>query len=166
MSTAIKDVVSSPRGQAALHRAGYRTLEECELATLDELATIKGVGEVTLGELQSALDLPTPVVEEAVIEEGSHPIHLDSPYGLHIRITEGTEERIGRRIKVHNPIFLQFDGGRAQLTRELYFEYKYFGDRPSARNAVKNKEPWRVEAAAWLKDKPSYKAGRFIILTD
>lgn len=168
MSTSIKNVVASPRAAAVLESAGYNELADLDGIPMERIAELKGVGQATINALEKAANFaPTPQESEPEWEEGPHPIHLDSPRdSLAIRITHASTAHEGQRVRVINPIFLRFSGGEASLTRELFMLGKYRGDKIRAKKALNDKEPWRVEAVEWLKGKPSYKCGDFIILTD
>lgn len=168
MSTAIKDVVESPRAVKALAEAGYVTIDDLDGVPVESLATLKGVGQVTLDALLRAKNGPEPEapVEEPQWDEGPHPIHLDSPVQeLALRLTEAGEERQGRRVRVINPIFLEFKGGEAQLRRKDYLLAKYSGDRAAAKAESLTDAPWRLDAIRWLQAKPGYNKS-FFILTD
>lgn len=168
MSTAIKDVVESPRAVKALAEAGYVAIDDLDGVPVESLATLKGVGQVTLDALLRAKNGPEPEapVEEPQWDEGPHPIHLDSPVQeLALRLTEAGEERQGRRVRVINPIFLEFKGGEAQLRRKDYLLAKHSGDRAAAKAESLTDAPWRLDAIRWLQAKPGYNKS-FFILTD
>jgi hypothetical protein len=167
MSTALRDIVASPRAQAALKDAGYVTIDDLTGVPVSTLAAIKGVGQVTLKALEGAAFAPDEPQVEAVWEEGQHPIHLESPYqNLAIRITDSETHMEGKRMRVVNPIFLRFENGEGRLTRDQYMLAKYRGDKSRAKAALNADEPWRIDAVEWLKAKPSHRAGNFIVLTD
>jgi hypothetical protein len=168
--TPIKEVVASARAIKALADAGYENVEDLEGVSLETLSQVRGVGQVTLQSLVRQLNkADVELAEEEEYgdwEEGPQPIHIDSPYDLAIRVHEAGETRIGNRVKIHNPKFLRCKNGRARLTREIYLLAKYQGDKPGAAEELKTDTPWRLDAIEWLKDKPAFKRGEFVILTD
>lgn len=164
----IADLLTSKKAIKALASAGYTTTDDLVGVAQADLISIKGVGDVTLQRLQNAL-APAPAIEPEIDEweESDEPIHLDGPNdSLAIRITHADEIRDGKRVRVINPHFLEFENGHARLTKKLYLLAKYLGDKSAAREALMRNEPWRLDAIEWLRAKPSYRAGSFIILTD
>jgi hypothetical protein len=162
----ISELVASPRAVKALEKAGYITTDDVDGVPIENLAALPGVGQVSIEQLTRAGADPAPIDEDGDWDEGPHPIHLDSFADLRIRVTHSGEERRGKRVQIIPPVFLAFQGGRAKLTREQFMLARHDGDKVAAKAELRTDTPWRLDAIDWLKAKPGYKAGDFIILPD
>lgn len=168
-----------------------RTQEACKLkyvgqSTMAELTMIA----VAAGQSAAAAASPSPEVEEdhtpideipepgprrrkrptenarpTRIEEGEHPLVLQSPHHQ-LRISWLSSNQVakgGRSIGVEEPLFIEFNGGIARLGRELYFMRKYGRDRARVAQAIANGEPWRVEAAGVVRSLTNHGRDFFLI---
>jgi hypothetical protein len=167
--TPINEVVASPRAVKALRDNGFRYIEQ--VTDLEEVARIPHVGDVTISQLVEALSGDSPVTGESVsstVEECDNPLRLESPWeNLSLRLTSAGEVNIGtKRTRIINPKFLRFEGGVAQFTKAHWADIICDNDPFERRKFISSDAPWRVEADSWLRAKPAFRRGDFIILSD
>lgn len=165
----LDSVVPSAKARKALAAGGITTPAELFKADPKKLMKI-GVGESTILDLmeRGAVEKKAPSVPQAeALEEGDHPIRLQSPFrGYQIQLCPGYEERFnagGRR--VHLGIYLKFDDGSAKLTKELWNErvarLQALAKTDTERTSV---QLWsRPAVAAWLKARRAYGIDYFIV---
>ena len=167
----LKEIVESPKARAALEKYGLKTLGDVvKRGGPGTLHGIAGVGEASVAMIDKALG-PMPVEDEAPgeVEEGEHPIRLESPYN-EFRFVVHPARRVpepGGGFAVQDSLFVEFNGGEGSLTKELFLQRKFARDGAAVSAAMKNPTfAWRREAVAWLQSKGTFQNGSFRILTD
>ena len=154
----LSEVLDSPRAAAALKRAGFVTIGDVHEMALGELASINGVGERTLEQLQTCVKLEE-AVDYGTVEEGEHDIHLLSPRpGYVIWVLRGdriVEPQSGAS-RVVPPILIQFRKGRGKISRKTFLMRKYRRNELQVQEHLDAGKPWRVECAEWLKSRQKH----------
>lgn len=169
LDTLLATVVESPRALAALHRAQLRTLGDVVAqGGLHSLRSIKFVGEGTLSLIAKALGpIPDPEPAESEVEEGPHPIRLESPVReLRISLLPA-HQRVGPggvRV-VERPHYLEFSDGEGTLTKRAWLTRIYERNLERIQAAMADDQfAWRRQAAEWLRGLAIYQRGEFRIL--
>jgi hypothetical protein len=127
-----------------------------------------GVGEVTIEEIRTLGVRQEAVIKDARIEESMNPIHIQSPFSRYcLQVLPGDVRRNpnGRGQQIVRPIYIVCQDGRGMLTAKMWYARKYERDMRRVQDAEVNKEPWRIEAYNWLKERKSYRRD-FRVLSD
>lgn len=186
LATPLSELLESPRVLKTLAAAEILTIGDVHKLGLPALAKLNNVGEVTLRTLGEALaslapkDLPKapprpPVApREPDVEEGPHPIHLQSPWGgfrFPMRRALRRIHPVTGETETDASVFVEFEGqpgegSVARVSKLMWFLKKLNGDRLAAEQAADDaSRPWRAECAAWLRTRRAYKRD-FYILSD
>ena len=163
--TQLSTLVKSPRTLSALKQAGYSTVEDLKDVAVGTLAEIPYVGPATLEALRDHTS-EAAKVSDAEIEEGPHDLHIHSPHpGQMIIILSG--DRTGDKVsgmKIIPGVYVKCRGGRGTLTRDQWLTRIYRRDRLKVDKHVADNQPWRQDAADWLRRRKAH--GRSYIVLD
>lgn len=158
--TPIHEVVSSERAARHLKANGFPNLGAVKLNGLGAVATVKFVGAGTLKQLKEALgdELPQPSTPHSSaapveLEESMEPIVMLTGFDeLYLAWCPSHKVQMpGGGFATEEPIFVEFEGGRAEVTPGMYYMRKYQRDRERVRKALNAQEPWREECAKVLR---------------
>lgn len=167
--TTLASVLTSQKAIKALKDAGIMTVGDVRKRAIEELSSIRGVGDSTLDFIRH-MGVPEKMAPSEELEEGAHPIELRSPFpGYRIRLLRGDAVFNGPSVRVIQPVFVDFKEGVGQLKRETFLMAKHFRDEQKVREEMSKpveQAPWRREAGEWLKQRNAYKRKQFIILFD
>lgn len=169
-SRPLKEIVESPRALGALAKHGFTRLGDVALKGVGVLHGIAGVGEATIALIEKAMGPQVPEIEpDAAVEEGPHPIRLDSPFpGYRMCVVPaGRVEQPGGGYALQESIFIEFDRGEGALRKEAYLMRKFARDRKQVAAAMADaSHPWRAEAVAWLRGRDAHARGDYRVLGD
>lgn len=169
---ALSEVLDSPKAKKAAEKHGLKTLGD--VVTRGGVGTLHGLagfGEASIRLIEKAIG-PAAVEHEAMdeeIEEGVHPIRLESPYPefRFVVIPSRKVTEPGGGYSIQENAFVEFDRGDAVLTKNMFLLRKFNRDRAAVSEAMKKPEyPWRKEAVEWLRSMPSFVRGDFRVLAD
>lgn len=166
----LADVVQSPRALKALEAAGLKTLGDVAAKGLGTLQGLRHVGEATRVLIERALG-PLPATEEDddEIEEGAHPLHLESPIrSMRIALLATHRHVTGNGVTtLDRPLYIEFDDGSATLSKQAWLMRVYERDAVKVAEGMGNPGlPWRKAAAAWLRSLDTHTRGEFRVLGD
>lgn len=167
--TPIEELVTSERAAKHLRAAGFGTLAEVKREGVASAAAVRYVGDATVRELDAALRSIEPQGGDPASTQPEDPLEFVEecarPLGLYCAQSPATGRPIGlhlpmlkafRRVhgdgssSVEEPIWIEFDDGRASITREMWFMRKFRRDHNQVHAAVEQNVPWRRECAAWV----------------
>jgi hypothetical protein len=158
----LHQVVSSGRARGALKNLGVTRPGQLGNLNLSTLIEEKGIGVATVNEIQAFLDEQGPnprreadAVENAQFEENMDPVTIGSPNPRQAIIVMP-----GDRVQLKNGanriipgVIIQCESGVGHLTAKMWFTRKYERDTVAVEEALKRREPWRLDAVEWLKNR-------------
>lgn len=171
----LSEIVPSPKARKILGDAGLKNLGDVAARGFGSLHGMKGIGEATIQAIQKALGPALLAVEapeateEPEVEEGEHPIRLESPYaGFHLSVVAARKvEQPGGGYGLQESAYIRFQTGEAELTKRLWLLRALERDAKEIAKAMAAPHyAWRKAAVEWLRSTDAFKRGDFRILSD
>ena len=169
--TPLEAIVSIPRALHSLKAAGFATIGDVRRRGLAAVSGVKYVGAASIDALCEQLSEPQGADEEVAVgkearhEEGEYPISLQSPHHA-LRLAWSPARKItypDGSYEVQDTLFVEFVGGTAKITQQMYLMRKYKRDEARISKAIEEKEPWRLECVELIRRMSNFNIDFFLL---